>query len=69
MSRQIESRDGVEVYATQAGLVGIRQEPLSGEEQLVLIHPDDVDLLIKHIKEMQAEAYEIRKNPPDSRAA
>ena len=66
MSRQIESRDGLEVYASDAGLVCIKQVPTIAEEQIVFIHPDDIDLLIDHLKEMQAEAYEIRKNPPSA---
>ena len=68
MSRIIESRDGVEVYPTDAGFVCLKQATM-GDESIILVHPDDVDRLIGYLKETRAEAYEIRKNPPESRDA
>ena len=69
MSRIIESRSGAEVYASDAGFVCIKQNDGVLGEQIVVLHPDDIELLIDHLKETVPEAYEIRKNPPVEPAA
>jgi len=61
----IEGRQEVEIYAGQNGHVCIKQHGDLGEEpSLVLIHPDDIPALTKHLQEARKEAYEIRKQPP-----
>ncbi|HET6431020.1 hypothetical protein [Dyella sp.] len=56
----IEQRDKIEIYAGEHGHVVIKQDSYTGEESVVLIHPDDVELVIRHILAARDEAYEIR---------
>jgi hypothetical protein len=64
MSGKIEPRDGVEVYASDAGFVCIKQINFVQEETIVTVHPDDVPQLIKLIEEAQQEALHIQHDPP-----
>lgn len=69
MSGIIEPRDGIEVYATEKGIVCIKQIPATGEEAIILIHPDDIPQLIELLEETRQEALHIREDPPGIRNA
>lgn len=60
MSRVIEERKEIEVYAGQKGHVCIKQANWPDEDSLIVMHPDDVTSLIQYLKDAQAEAYVIR---------
>lgn len=63
----IEQRDQIKVFAGQQGHVVIEQrnEP---EPSIVIIHPDDVPLLIKHLENARVDAIEIRKMDDNEQA-
>jgi hypothetical protein len=69
MSRIIETRDGAEVFASDAGNVCIKQTVMGEREAVVSIHPDDIPQLIKALEEVKQEALHIRHDPPGYRAA
>ena len=69
MSTVIESRDGAEVYASDAGFVCIKQSTAVTSEVIVMIHPDDIPQLIEGLQEAQQEALHIRHDPPGIRNA
>jgi hypothetical protein len=56
----IEQRDKIEIYAGEHGHVVLKQDSYHGEESVVLVHPDDVELVIRHMQAAREEAYEIR---------
>ncbi len=57
----IEQRDKIEIYAGQNGHVLLKQDSYNGEESIVWIHPDDVELVIRHMQAARNETYKIRK--------
>jgi hypothetical protein len=58
----IERRDEIEVYAGEKGHVCIKQEGALGEEDdLVILHPEDVPRLISFLQRVRQQAVEIRE--------
>ncbi len=57
----IEQRDKIEIYAGQNGHVVLKQDSYNGEESAVWVHPDDIELVIRHMQAAKEQAYEIRK--------
>ena len=58
MGRVIEY--GVEVYASDVGNVCIKQVPTTGEENVIILHPDDIPQFIEYLQEVEQEALHIR---------
>ena len=59
----IEQRDQIEIYAGQKGHVVLKQTSYMGEDEaMILIHPDDVEQLISHVKNATIDAKEIRES-------
>lgn len=64
-TRRIEPRDGAEVYVSQQGDVCIRgiNYSESSEEDMVVLHRDDVPKLIEHLKSAYQEAQDFIPKP------
>jgi hypothetical protein len=62
MPRRLEARDATEVYVTDSGQIGIKQEdPLGNEPQIVTFEPGDIPTIIKWLEECAVDAREIRE--------
>lgn len=60
---KIDPRPGLEVFANKGGLISISQDGQYGEEdQIVAVHPDDVDRLCKMLEFVRDE---ISRNPKE----
>ncbi len=55
MERKIEATGSIEVFANNSGTITIRQESMMGEEDLVIIQPTQVELVIKWLREVAEE--------------
>ena len=62
MERRIEPTDGLEIFANQSGTISIKQDTALGEENLVIIQPAHVDLIIKWLKEVAEEIEDNNNN-------
>jgi uncharacterized protein YpmB len=56
----VEQRDAIEIYAGQNGHVVLKQLDFEGQENIVWIHPDDVDRVIGYMHRAKEEALAIR---------
>jgi hypothetical protein len=62
MPRRIEGRAGIEVFPTGSGQIGIKQDGEFGEtDQLVVFDVNDVPVLLEWIRDVAADAAEIRR--------
>lgn len=63
MSHTIHPRPGVEVYVNEGGTISIKQLPVSEAdgEQIVAVHPDDLDELITILKAAADECHQGKK--------
>ncbi len=57
----IEQRDQINVFAGQKGHVVIKQANPYDVPAEIIVHPDDVPLLITHLENARVDAIEIRK--------
>lgn len=58
MSRTIEPRYGAEVYVSEAGKVCIKQVMERGDEQIIILHHEEVSDLIPLLEDAQREAID-----------
>lgn len=65
MRHKIESRYEAEVYLTKFGLVAIKQDRPDEEDSVILLHPDEVPELIKHLESTRQEALDFVPDPQD----
>ena len=63
MSYKIEPREGVEVYVGQNGHVCIKQESMSQEEMIVVLHHEDIPKLIEYLEVVRQEALDFVPDP------
>lgn len=54
--RKIQARDGIEVFVNQGGTISIKQDNMLDDEEIVIVHPDDVDRLIEFLRDAKEEA-------------
>ena len=57
MGTRIEPREGLEIYATDAGLIALKQlgALYVGDEPIVVIHVDEVETVITGIRDAQRD--------------
>jgi hypothetical protein len=66
----IPARSGLEIFVNDGGTITIRQDdPLTfastGDEPMVVVHPDDVSMLIRALEEARRKARSGAKNEQD----
>lgn len=57
----IEERKEIQINTGCDGFTYISQMDHKDEEMTIAIHPEDITILIEHLKQSQAEGFEIRK--------
>ena len=65
MSYKIEPREGVEVYVGRNGDVCIKQDSMSQEEIIVMLHHEDVPKLIEHLESARQDALDFVPEPEE----
>lgn len=58
MTRKIEPRYGAEVYVGEKGHVCIRQSDGMGNEETIVLHPEEIPELILHLQATYEEALD-----------
>lgn len=61
--RRIEPKEGIEIFVNKACHISLKQESLyDREENLIVIHREDVPLFIEHLQAVYQEALECKPN-------
>lgn len=60
MKLELQQQDFIEVYPSESGYVAINQTSAPGEEDCVLIRPDDIPRLVRLLRIAQKQAVENR---------
>lgn len=63
IERKMHRRDGLEVYINAAGTISIEMEsPIGDENDIIAVHPDDLETLIGFLRETKLEIEAIQKD-------
>lgn len=63
---RIPSRPGLDVFANKTGMISIEQiDSGDPDRTIVVVHPGDVDLLIRHLQDARERALEIDPDAPE----